>query len=624
MHRASVAAGAGTVALDDGQLVTQSLAGDAEAFGQLVDRYGGLVRGTIMDIVRRPDELDDLAQDAFCRAYVRLATLREPAKFAHWLARIASNAAIEWLRHERTTQTAAGVLSLDVAPIRDQPDDMLYEEERSDLLWEALDRLGLEDRRALVLYYLEGCDLRDMARYAGVAPRTVKWRLYRGRRKLRQELEQVLLQRRKQAAPERRQLRSRVLAALPAAAALPVESEAAALTGAAAGGAWSWATAPNLVAASITASVVVHLSGAALFDWWPKPGWGISTVGSSPGRAVIEAEAFDGSRPLTEVDLVPPLQGASEGQPEMVEALTAVPDQTSPLEPALELQEAEMLSLVGTGGGVGASAAHARGAAGTDPARDTGQSRRLRHDGVDPQVGGYVLQPLWLRGTGSYSGAGVALEDLARYARDRVGLEVRMGEPANGFQSGQPGRTPICFLFQGGGRLEAAGVQLVTLDDDELAAMGEYLLQGGFLFVEGDKRYLEEMARHVGEALGRDGRLIAIPTSHALYHCYNDYDSGFPGENKPQPGADAYDERNPSEYSGKGLDLAVGLWGYEVHGRLVAVLSDIDLLRNWRADLSPQELDSTAVEAGVRWKIPRLRAAANVLVYAVQRSLWMR
>ena len=65
-------------------LIRKTLEGDRNAFGDLVERYGRLVRGVIWETLRRPDEVEDLAQEVFFRAYEQLPKLRQPAKFASW------------------------------------------------------------------------------------------------------------------------------------------------------------------------------------------------------------------------------------------------------------------------------------------------------------------------------------------------------------------------------------------------------------------------------------------------------------------------------------------------------------------------------------------------------------
>ena len=76
----------------------QTLAGDSEALGQLIERYNRLVHGVILHKLRKSNEVEDIVQDVFCKAYQELPDLREPEKFAPWLARMAANQAQVWLR----------------------------------------------------------------------------------------------------------------------------------------------------------------------------------------------------------------------------------------------------------------------------------------------------------------------------------------------------------------------------------------------------------------------------------------------------------------------------------------------------------------------------------------------
>ena len=76
----------------DAQLVSCSLEkGDAEAFCELVGRYTGLVKGIISAIVRDRRDVEDLAQEAFIKAYHSLDKLKERNRFSAWLSVIASN-----------------------------------------------------------------------------------------------------------------------------------------------------------------------------------------------------------------------------------------------------------------------------------------------------------------------------------------------------------------------------------------------------------------------------------------------------------------------------------------------------------------------------------------------------
>jgi RNA polymerase sigma-70 factor (ECF subfamily) len=88
--------------MQDTELVIQALQGDKEAFGKLVDRYQGAVYGLCFHLVGNFADAQDLAQEAFVRAYLDLHQLREPSKFASWLYRVTMNVCKMWLRKRKT------------------------------------------------------------------------------------------------------------------------------------------------------------------------------------------------------------------------------------------------------------------------------------------------------------------------------------------------------------------------------------------------------------------------------------------------------------------------------------------------------------------------------------------
>ena len=198
-------------------LVRKTLDGDTHAFGDLVERYGPLVRGTLVETVRRPDEIDDLSQEVFCKAYQQLPALRQPAQFASWLARITSRVATDWFRRRRAETQAmqaahhAGLHLHHPQP----PDESLESGETIALLWAALDRLPPELRRLLVLFHLEGCPQREIAHFLGLSLTTVKWRLRKARKLLRLDLAEAIYREATQHPETGRRLREKVMSVVP-------------------------------------------------------------------------------------------------------------------------------------------------------------------------------------------------------------------------------------------------------------------------------------------------------------------------------------------------------------------------------------------------------------------------
>ena len=201
----------------DAALVKKVLSGDRNAFGDLVEHYAALVHGIVLEKIRRPDEVEDLVQETFSRAYERLPSLNKPSRFGPWVARIASNTAVNWLEHrqaQRRAETTNQMLSLSQSVRR--PDQDFEEDEIAAVLWEALDRLPPDYRRIVVLHYLEGCTQKNIARFLDMPLPTVRWRLYRAWDKLRKELGGVLGQEVGYRFRNQRHLREKVMAGLPA------------------------------------------------------------------------------------------------------------------------------------------------------------------------------------------------------------------------------------------------------------------------------------------------------------------------------------------------------------------------------------------------------------------------
>ncbi|MEW6751376.1 MAG: sigma-70 family RNA polymerase sigma factor [Candidatus Latescibacterota bacterium] len=243
---------------EDQVLVAETLRGRLDAFGLLVQRYGGLVHALILARVRRPEEAEDLVQQAFCTAFEALPELRQPSRFAPWLARIARTTVLRWARREacraRAEQESQGWLPAPQAP----PDAAVEGHERLQALWQVLDGLPEGARQIVVLHHLEGCSHREVARFLGLSVPTVRWRLHRAERQLSRQVLHLLGESARARRADRQRLCRRVLAGLAVGAALAPRSQALPL---AAGSAHPLAallhlSAPLLVGLGVVGAVV--------------------------------------------------------------------------------------------------------------------------------------------------------------------------------------------------------------------------------------------------------------------------------------------------------------------------------------------------------------------------------
>jgi RNA polymerase sigma-70 factor, ECF subfamily len=86
----------------DLELVSQARHGDTTAFGELIERHQGVVFAVALSHLRQREAAEDLAQDVFLRAWLHLEVLRDGARFGAWVARLARNLALDWVRAGQT------------------------------------------------------------------------------------------------------------------------------------------------------------------------------------------------------------------------------------------------------------------------------------------------------------------------------------------------------------------------------------------------------------------------------------------------------------------------------------------------------------------------------------------
>jgi RNA polymerase sigma-70 factor (ECF subfamily) len=165
--------------------------GDEAAFAALVRRRQGLVTALLAARIRGRSDVEDLAQDVFLKAWRRLPDLREPERFAGWLARIAVNAALDH-RRRASVRPRAGSLDAEGAP---EPaaggpagDHALLVREDHARALEALGTLDPRSQAAVVLRYREGMAVKDVAARLGDSPAATAMRLTRALRALRERM----------------------------------------------------------------------------------------------------------------------------------------------------------------------------------------------------------------------------------------------------------------------------------------------------------------------------------------------------------------------------------------------------------------------------------------------------
>ncbi|MHB0955281.1 MAG: RNA polymerase sigma factor [Pirellulaceae bacterium] len=176
---------------NDQQLIELALHGNTAAYGQLVRRYQDRLFTSLGHVVSSREEAEDVVQDAFVQAMLKLSSFRQDSSFYTWLYRIAINSALYRQRRRRQEPAIDAGRALRGNEPPDpgvDPSDRLMREERATEIQQALGRLTEEFRLVLVMRDVDGFDYQSIARILDLSVGTVRSRLHRARSLMREQL----------------------------------------------------------------------------------------------------------------------------------------------------------------------------------------------------------------------------------------------------------------------------------------------------------------------------------------------------------------------------------------------------------------------------------------------------
>lgn len=171
----------------DKMLVQAVFAGDKAAYEKLYDRYAPLIRAVCYDEAGNLADAQDLAQDAFMRAYENLDNLRDPDRFGKWLVGIARLRCKEW-RRRSLRRRGENVELGNVQPIAPDPQD----NGQLDRVRKTISMLPEKERLALHTFYLQGQSADDARRTIGLS----RSGFYRALERARKQLAALLVEQR--------------------------------------------------------------------------------------------------------------------------------------------------------------------------------------------------------------------------------------------------------------------------------------------------------------------------------------------------------------------------------------------------------------------------------------------
>lgn len=180
---------------EDSYYISEVLNGNSQAYAVLVEKYQSLAYTLALRMVRNPQDAEEIAQDAFVKAYASLGSFRGKSKFSTWLYRIIYNTSISTLRKKQ----------VELAKIDEKPEhsfNLVHNDDENDqneftlkALEKALEILDADERFMITLYYYENVAIDQIASITGLSQSNVKVKLFRSRKKLHEKLIQLQVHR---------------------------------------------------------------------------------------------------------------------------------------------------------------------------------------------------------------------------------------------------------------------------------------------------------------------------------------------------------------------------------------------------------------------------------------------
>ncbi len=186
---------------EDAELVRRALARDDTAFRTIMERHNRRLYRIARGVLRNDSEAEDVVQEAYVKAFTHLGGFRGDSSLATWLSRIAMNEALGRLRRERPAvdletfearRTEAQIIKFPQTAASGDPERTMAQQEILRLVERATDNLPEIFRIVFMTRVIEGMSTEETANLLGLQPDTVKTRLHRARRLVRDELDKQI------------------------------------------------------------------------------------------------------------------------------------------------------------------------------------------------------------------------------------------------------------------------------------------------------------------------------------------------------------------------------------------------------------------------------------------------
>ncbi|MBM4161364.1 MAG: sigma-70 family RNA polymerase sigma factor [Ignavibacteria bacterium] len=185
---------------EDALLIKRALAGDQKAYRKLRLKYYEAIYNLIYRMIRDKDEVEDLTQEAFIKAFTSLSSFNDEYAFSTWLYKIATNNCIDYIRRkklqtfsiDKPVESKESDFTYELPDSTYEPDQELIDRQRKRLLEDAINSLPAKYRQVIHLRHVEEKEYQEIAAMLRLPLGTVKAHIFRAREMLNKYLRDKL------------------------------------------------------------------------------------------------------------------------------------------------------------------------------------------------------------------------------------------------------------------------------------------------------------------------------------------------------------------------------------------------------------------------------------------------
>ncbi|NNK81968.1 MAG: sigma-70 family RNA polymerase sigma factor [Flavobacteriaceae bacterium] len=170
----------------DQDIIIKIIDGDTNAFSVLVDRYKDLIFTLTLRMLKNREEAEEVAQDAFIKAFKSIDKYKGDSKFSTWLYRIAYNSSLDRIKKNTKFNNNVAIDEYSAHEVKtiENAYDALEQKERHETIKYCLNKLPSKDSFMLTLYYFDELSLEEISDVTGIKANNIKVKLFRARKKL--------------------------------------------------------------------------------------------------------------------------------------------------------------------------------------------------------------------------------------------------------------------------------------------------------------------------------------------------------------------------------------------------------------------------------------------------------